>query len=310
MQANPVVKFIRVHIVYIAFVILTIVFSFLSPQFASTANAMNIMRQASLLLIVACGMTFTIISGEIDLSVGSIAALAGLSAALFMQSGSGPILAFGGALLIGALFGAANGFFTAKMGIPSFLVTLGSMEIARGIAMSITDTRPVVIYQQSFSANLATLQIGQVQIFTVWALLIAFISFVVLHKSKFGRHVYAVGGNPVAARFSGVNTVKIKLITLMLNGVLAAFTGLLLAARMGAARPNVGATMNLDAIAAVILGGASMAGGKGVILGTITGVLIFSVINNGLIMIGLNPHIQMAVKGAVIIAAVIFTDKT
>ena len=273
-----------------AFIALIVFFSFASPVFFTPANLSNIGRQTALVSIVAVGMTFVIVAGEFDLSVGSTLALAGVVAALAMK-GIAPSLVVGAAaaLLTGAGIGFVNGLLATRLRIPSFLITLGSLSITRGIVLLITDTRPVVITNPTYFRVFGEGQLLGVPTPIVWTIIVIAGGIAGLHFSSFGRKVYAAGGNPVAALYSGIRVDRVKIAALTLAGTLAGLAGLVLSARSHAARPDVGAGFELDAITAVILGGAALSGGRGTIVGAIIGSLIIGILNNGLVLIGVDP---------------------
>ena len=304
---NLVVSKLRTHAVsaegflVIVFVFLIIFFSTVSPFFLSFANFENIGRQTALVSIVAVGMAFVIISGEFDLSVGSTMALAGVAAAIAMRS-IAPFWLVGlvAGLGTGAIVGLVNGYLTTRLRIPSFLITLGSLSIARGIVLLVTDTRPVIISNQAYFKIFGEGHFLGLPTPIAWTILIIALGIVVLHYSSFGREVYAAGGNATAARYSGINVDRVKVIGLTLAGTLAGFAGLILSARSHAARPDVGAGLELDVITAVILGGAALSGGRGTIFGALIGSLIIGILNNGLVLIGVDPSLQIVVKGLII----------
>ena len=304
---NFVVTKMRTHAVsaegflVIAFVVLIIFFSIVSPFFLSFANFENIGRQTALVSIVAVGMAFVIISGEFDLSVGSTMALAGVVAAIAMR-GIAPFWLVGlvAGIGTGAIVGLVNGYLTTRLRIPSFLITLGSLSIARGIVLLVTDTRPVIISNQAYFKIFGEGHFLGLPTPIAWTILIIALGIVALHYSSFGREVYAAGGNATAARYSGINVDRVKVIGLTLAGTLAGFAGLILSARSHAARPDVGAGLELDVITAVILGGAALSGGRGTIFGALIGSLIIGILNNGLVLIGVDPSLQIVVKGLII----------
>ena len=284
-----------------AFFALIVFFSFASPVFFTPANLSNIGRQTALVSIVAVGMTFVIVAGEFDLSVGSTLALAGVVAALAMK-GIAPSLVVGAAaaLLTGAGIGFVNGLLATGLRIPSFLITLGSLSIARGIVLLVTDTRPVVITNPTYFRVFGEGQLLGVPTPIVWTIIVIAGGIAGLHFSSFGRKVYAAGGNRVAALYSGIRVDRVKIAALTLVGTLAGLAGLVLSARSHAARPDVGVGFELDAITAVILGGAALSGGRGTIVGAVIGSLIIGILNNGLVLIGVDPSLQIVIKGLII----------
>ncbi|MDE0389554.1 MAG: ABC transporter permease [Rhodospirillales bacterium] len=291
--------------IYIAFVILIIVFSVSSPFFLTLSNFENIGRQTALVSIIAVGMTFVIVSGEFDLSVGSVLALAGVTSAIAMRLFADHW--FMGALIgiaTGGLVGFVNGLLTVQFRTPSFLITLGSLGIARGFAMMLTDTRPIVITNEPYFKIFGEGHVLGVPVVIAWTAVLMVAGGILLHFSTFGRKVFATGGNITAARYSGISTYRIRIATLTLTGLLAGFAGVVLSARSHAARPDVGAGLELDVITAVILGGAALSGGRGTIAGALVGSLIIGIVNNGLVLVGVDSSLQIAIKGFIIWIAV------
>lgn len=301
----------RDYIVYLAFIGVIIYFSVtLHDQgFVSTDNLLNIIRQTAMISLMGLAMTFVISTGEIDLSVGSIAALSSLTAALTIQAGFGMIGGVAVGLGTGLLVGLVNGLLVTKLAIPSFLVTLGTMGTVAGLAMWITDTAPVPIVDATFNFVFGSGDIGPIPILLVWTVLATIIAHFLLRKTSFGRQTLATGGNESAARFSGVKTQRIKLLVFLGSGFMAGFAGLLYAGRMHAGRFTFGEGDELSVIAAVILGGTSLFGGVGTVIGTVIGSLMIGTINNGLIIMGLDVSQQMMIKGLIIILAVAFGKK-
>ncbi len=309
MRTADVLARLRPYALYAAFLLLILAFALLSPVFFTQGNFANIGRQTALVSIMAVGMTMVIVTGEIDLSVGSTLALAGMIAALAMQVENFWVVGALAGLGMGALVGLVNGVLTTRLLIPSFIVTLGTLGVCRGIAMVITGTAPVLISNRSFADIF-----GQGYLFGIPApicltiLTLAF-GIYLLHLTKFGRKLYAVGGNPTAARYSGINVANVKTIAFILTGIGAGLAALVLAAYGEAARPDSGVGLELDVIAAVILGGTSLFGGRGTIIGTLIGSLIIGILNNGLVLIGVDSSWQIAIKGAIIIFAVAFSER-
>ncbi len=301
----------RPYGVLLALIALVIFFSIQSDVFFTSANLQNIGRQTTLVTIMAVGMTFIIISAEIDLSVASILKLSGVSAALFMHHFSDNW--FLGAMVgiaVGAFIGLINGLLTTKLGIPSFLVTLGMLGVAKGIAFVVTDTAPVLVESRPFWAVFYEGSIAGIPVPILWTIVALIVGGVLLHFSTFGRKVYATGGNATAARYSGINTDRTKILCFVFTGVLAGLASLIFAAQGHAARPDFADGLELDVIAAVILGGTSLFGGRGSIIGTLIGSLIIGVLNNGLVLIGVSSSWQIAVKGFIIILAVALSKRS
>ncbi len=272
--------------------------------FYSQRNLINVLRQVSSNACLAFGMTFAIITGGIDLSVGSILALSGtLSAGLIVKSGFTVPQAVITAIIIGTCLGLFNGFMIAKTTIPPFIVTLAMMQIARGAAYIYSNGQPIRAMIKEYQI-IGTGYIGPIPLPVVYMLVFLVICVILLSKTRFGRHVYAVGGNDKAAIFSGVNVARTKMLVYTMSGFLAAFTGVVLCARMASGQPTAGQAFEMDAIAATVLGGTSMSGGVGKIGSTFIGVLIIGVLNNGLNLLGLNSFWQQIAKGVVILLAV------
>jgi ribose transport system permease protein len=295
----------RRYIIYIGFVVVFLLFSVLLYEdgFLTANNLLNIGRQTATITVIAVAMTFVIAAAEIDLSVGSIAGLSSVCAAMAISQW-GLLAGILAGLAVGAVVGAINGGLVAFLSIPSFLVTLGTLGIASGVAMWITASAPQPILDATFNLVFGGGNIGPVPGLIVWSLLAVALGAVVLTKTRFGRQVLATGGNRTAAEFTGVNTRRIKFSVLMLSGVVASLAGLLYAGRLETGRFQWGAGDELSAIAAVILGGTSLFGGSGSVVGTLFGALLIGLINNGLILAGLDTSQQQVVRGGIIILAV------
>ena len=301
----------RRYIVYVAFVAVFFYFSvtLYDEGFLSTNNLLNIARQTAMIAIMAVAMTFVIGAAQIDLSVGSVAALSALISALAMQAGLGMFGGIIAGLGTGALIGLINGLLITQIAIPAFLVTLGMMIITKGLALWVTDTAPVPILNESFTFLFGSGDLGPIPVLLVWMVVIGIIGHVLLRKTAYGRRTLAVGGNEKAAEFSGVHVKRIKLLVMVGSGMLAGLAGMLYAGRMYSARFTFGEGDELSVIAAVILGGTSLFGGTATVIGTIFGALMIGMINNGLIIMGLDVSQQMVVKGLIIILAVAFGKK-
>ncbi len=300
----------RPYMLYVAFAILLVIFSLASPWFLSLDNFLNIGRQTALVSIIAIGMTFVIIARQIDLSVGSTLALSGMCAALAMSHVAdnwlvGAVAGTGA----GALVGLINGVLTTRLAIPSFLVTLGSLSAARGLALMLTNTKPVIITNETYFAIFGEGYFAGMPAPIAWTVMAVIVGVLLLHFSVYGRQIYAAGGNPTAALYSGINIKRVTTLAFVLTGMLAGLAALVLSARSHAARPDVVQGLELDVIASVILGGCSLFGGRGFILGTLLGSLIIGTLNNGLVLIGVSSSLQLVIKGAIIVAAVAFTRR-
>ncbi|WP_407267823.1 ABC transporter permease [Radiobacillus sp. PE A8.2] len=301
----------RDFIVYLAFVTVFLFFAITigDQGFLTISNISNIIRATTMITIMATAMTFVIASGEIDLSIGATVAFAALCTSLAMQAGLGLIGGIVSGLLAGVLIGSINGFLTTIVAIPSFLVTLGMMQLVRGVAMWMTDTSPVPVNNENFLKIFGTDSIGPIPTLVIWSVSVLFIGHILLKKTSFGRKILATGGNSISASYSGVNTKKVKFYALIISGIGAAIAGMLYSGAMQSARYTFGQADELTVIAAVILGGTNLYGGRGSVAGTIAGSLLIGTINNGLIIIGLSVSQQMVISGAIIILAVAFGKK-
>jgi ribose transport system permease protein len=299
------------YVVYIFFAVVLTFFAITigDKGFLSVTNLFNIARTTAMVTVIAVAMTFVISAGELDLSVGSTAALSALTCALVMQAGFPWPLAVLAGLASGLIVGSMNGFFVTVIGIPSFLVTLGMMQFIRGLDMRVTYTNPIAVTNKTFNTIFGSGSLFGIPSLVIWSVAVAVLGFVVLKYTGFGREILATGGNRMAAEYSGVKTRRIKFIAFLLSGAAAALAGLLYTGMMQTARFNFGEGAELMAIAAVILGGTSLFGGRGTIIGTFAGSLLIGTINNGLIIMGLDVSEQMMVAGGIIILAVAFGKK-
>ncbi len=303
--------YLQDYIVYIFFIAVLVFFSITigSEGFLTVTNMFNIARTTAMISIMAFAMTFVIACGELDLSIGSVAALSSLTCALTMQAGYPWWIAVVFALASGLVVGSLNGFFVTFVRIPSFLVTLGMLQLVRGVDMRVTYTNPVAIPSRTFNTLFGSGKLDGIPSLLLWSVAFAILGHAVLRYTTFGRQILATGGNRLAAEYSGVKTRRIKFYAFLLSGAAAAFAGLLYSGMMQTARYNYGDGDELSAIAAVILGGTSLFGGRASIIGTFAGALMIGAINNGLIIMGLDVSEQMIVAGAIIILAVAFGRK-
>lgn len=300
----------RNNFIFVVLISLIIFFSIMSPFFLTFHNFANIGRQTSIVSIIAVGMTLVIIAGQIDLSVGSIFVLSGIASALVMQNlGNSWFLGALAAICVGIFCGFLNGIVTVTLKVPSFLVTLGMSGVARGVAMLVTETHPIIIANPTYFKIFGETRILGVPIAILWTLIIVMIGIFLLQRTVFGLRVFATGGNRQAARYTGVKTGQTIVYSFMVLGALVGFGALLFTGIAHAARPDLGVGLELDVIAAVILGGVNLFGGRGSIMGAIVGSLIIGIINNGLVLIGVAPSIQLIIKGIVIIVAVSLSKK-
>jgi ribose transport system permease protein len=258
--------------------------------------------------VIAVGMTYVISCAEIDLSVGSVAGLASVVTAMAVANW-GVVAGVIAGLLVGAVVGSINGGLVAGLGIPSFLVTLGMLGIAFGMAQWITDSAPQPILSYAYNLAFGSGNLGPFPGLVVWMAIFVAVGAIVLSKTRFGRQVLATGGNRMAAEFTGINTKRIKFEVLLISSMVAAFAGMLYAGRLQSGRFQWGQGDELSAIAAVILGGTSLFGGAGSVIGTLFGALLIGLINNGLILAGLDASQQQVIRGAIIILAVALARK-
>ncbi len=281
------------------------VFPATSSSFLTPKNLFNILRQISTNMLLACGMTMVIILGGIDLSVGSIIALSGvISAGCVARYGLPIPVALLVGVLIGLVIGSVNGGIIAFTTIPPFIVTLATMNVARGLAKVYTGGSPVRVVTKEWQF-LGAGYIGPVPVPVIIMIVVVIITAFIMNRTKMGRHIYAVGGNAQAAVFSGIKVSKVKFFVHAFSGVMAGLAGIILASRMYSGQPTAGEGAEMDAIAAVVVGGTSMSGGSGKIGGTVIGALIIGILNNGLNLLNVNSFWQDVVKGIVILLAVL-----
>ncbi|HZH60884.1 MAG TPA: ribose ABC transporter permease [Metabacillus sp.] len=296
----------------IALFVLVLIISIMNSKFLSMYNILNVFRQVSINGLIAFGMTFVILTGGIDLSVGAILALTGMVLGLMIASGTPDLIAIPLVLLLGALLGWFNGVLISKIKLQAFIVTLATMTMFSGITMIISDGIPAMgITENSpllnfFSqGDILGIPFPMIVLLVVFALLL-----ILLKKTVFGRGVYAIGGNEEVARLSSLPTDRIKTSVYIISGVMSALAGVILTSRLSSSQPTAGSGFELDAIAAVVIGGTSLAGGRGRLFGTLIGVLIIGVLNNGLNIIGVSAFYQQFIKGLVILLAVILDRKS
>lgn len=289
----------------LALVAICAVLTLVEPNFLSSANLINVVRQVSISGILTMGVTFVLLTGGVDLSLGSVVALAGVSAGLAAQS-TGPMpvtLGFGAAVVVGALCGAANGWVITKARVAPFIVTLGMLTAARGLALVASGGRPVSNLAPDFIAVARTTVLGIPVLVLIFAAVAGSV-YIFLRYFRWGRYIYAIGGNEHAARASGLNVAGGKLLAYVLCGSAAGLAGALLAARTTTGQPNAGVGYELDAIAAAVIGGISLSGGVGRVSGAVLGVLLIGVISNGLDLLGVPSYYQLIVKGVIVVTAV------
>ncbi|WP_035294441.1 ribose ABC transporter permease [Clostridium sp. KNHs214] len=293
----------------VVFLILCVAIAIIEPRFLSVSNIRNVFTQVSVNAILAIGMTFVILTGGIDLSVGSILAISGAVAAVIIKSTGNVFLAVVAALALGAVVGLVNGIIISRGKIQAFIATLATMTIFRGVTYVFTNGKPISGLGKSFGFIGNGRLLDQIPVPVIFTIVVFVIAFYILSQTRYGRYLYALGGNEDSARLSGINTIKIKNMVYVISGIAAALSGIIVTSRIGSASPNAGSGFELDAIAAVVLGGTSLAGGEGTVTGTIIGALIIGVLNNGLNLMNVSPFYQSIVKGIVILLAVLMDRK-
>jgi ribose transport system permease protein len=295
----------RQNIIYIGFVGIFIFFAVTLGHkgFLDTNNLLNIVRQTAPIAIMAVAMTYVLAAGEIDLSIGAVAGLASVAAAMAMDIGGVPLGILAG-FATGLIVGVINGVISTRIGIPTFLTTLAMMGVAKGTSMWVSSTKAIPILSDGYNWFFGGGYIGPLPVLLFWMLIAAAIGHVVLRRTTFGRWVLATGGSETAARYSGVNTRNIKFKVLIISSFAAAIAGMLYAGRFQTGRFQLGEGDELSVIAAAVLGGTSLFGGKGTVIGSIMGALMIGLINNGLILAGLEFSQQLIARGAIIILAV------
>lgn len=290
--------------------ILIVIVSILNPSFLEPLNILNLLRQVAINALIAFGMTFVILTGGIDLSVGAILALSSALTAGMIVSGLDPILAIVVGCILGGMMGMVNGFLITKGKMAPFIATLATMTIFRGLTLVYTGGNPITglgdnyLFQLFGRGYFLGIPVPAITMIVTFVLL-----YIVLHKTPFGRKTYAIGGNEKATLISGIKVTKVKIMIYSLSGLFAALAGAILTSRLNSAQPTAGTSYELDAIAAVVLGGTSLSGGKGRIFGTLIGALIIGTLNNGLNLLGVSSFYQMVVKGIVILIAVLLDRK-
>lgn len=291
-------------------VVLSAVLSAATPNFLTSNNLFSVLRQVTYSGLLAFGMTFVILIGGIDLSVGAILALVGIITASLIQTGMDPILASCIGILLGAACGAVNGLLVSVGRIAPFIATLATMILFRGIAQEYSQSKPITINIDGFFNDIGSGYLfNTVPTPVVLMLAVYFVLWFVLKKTRFGRHVYALGGSEDVARISGLKVRSLKLWVYTLSGMLSAVAALVVTSRLSSASPNAGVMYELDAIAAVVLGGTSLSGGRGWLFGTLVGVVLLGVLSNGLNLLNVSANYQLIIKGAVILFAVLLDRK-
>jgi len=303
---NYILKKYGLFIVLFATVIML---SLISDVFFTAENLMNVVRQISINGILAVGMTFILLTGGIDLSIGALMAVAAVIAASIVKPYPALVLpAVLVAVLASGTLSAISGLVVSKLKVAPFIATLAMTTVARGIALIYTDGRPIMIMSDSFLV-IGKGYLGPIPILVIILIVVIVIASVILNKTNFGRYIYAIGGNANAALVSGVNVSRVTLWVYIINGILCGLAGIMLASRIGSGQPNSGTGYEIDAIAAVVIGGTSLLGGVGSLAGTVAGVLIIGIINNGLNLLNVSSYYQQIVKGLIIVGAVILDQR-
>ncbi len=283
---------------------LGIIWSIMNPQFLSPQNISNILRQASYTAIAAVGMTMVIIIGEIDLSAGSLVCAAGLVSAFVCKSTNNVFLAVLAGIATGAVVGCFNGVLCAIGKLPGFIASLSSMTILRGLAYIITGGNSVTWSNDNFT-KIGTGHVWVIPIPVIIMIVVIVFGVLLTTKTRFGKYIYAVGGNVEASRWSGIPVNKIKILVYVIMGVLTSIAGIIITTRLGSGQPSAGLNFEMDCITAAVVGGTSMAGGRGKILGTIVGVILLTVLVNGMTLVGMNTYWQQVFKGVIIVVSVL-----
>ena len=279
--------------------------SFASPYFFTADNALGVAQAFSLTVIAAIGQTMAIITGGIDLSVGSVLALSGLSTGMLLATGVPLVPAVITGLIVGMIFGACNGFLITRVGLPPFIATLGMLSIGRGLVYVFTKGYPVTVPRgEELLLQVGQGYVGIVPVPVIIMLVSTVVATIFLSKTTQGRYIYAVGGNEEAARLAGINVSRVKMFVYIMSGVLAAVSGIILLSRLVSAQPSAGLGFELPVIPAAIIGGTSLVGGEGTALGAVLGAAIIGVLENGMVLLGVNTYAQQAVTGGVILLAV------
>lgn len=292
--------------IVIALIIMMAIFSIIDPIYLSYNNLIDIVDQSVINGLLAIGITYAIIAAGIDLSIGSIFAIVIVVVGDLLVRGVNPILAIVAGAIIGFILGAFNGLLITKLKLQPFIVTLGTMSAYRGLAYVITGGWPVLNIPDNFRTFLDGDLFGSIPVSVIILFAFAIVSHIILKYTKFGTYIYALGGNEEATRLSGVNVNRIKIYTYAFCGVAAALSGMILLARLGSGEPTAGQSYELNAIAAAAIGGASLAGGKGNILGTLLGALLLSALKVGLVVVGVDAFWQYIATGAIIVVAAYF----
>lgn len=295
----------------IGLILFSAIVAVINPRFLSVANILNVFRQSSINAVIAIGMTFVILTGGIDLSVGSILAFCGAVSAAMLSSGINPVLSLLVALVLGLFFGIVNGVLVSVMKLQAFIVTLVTMTFLRGATLVFTNGKPITVNDGgALFENIGGGYLFNIPIPIYITLILFVVGHYILTNTRFGRYTYAIGGNEEATKLSGIKVNNIKIWIYGISGVLAALAGIITTSRLFSAQPTAGTGYELDAIAAVVLGGTSLAGGVGKITGTALGAIIIGVLGNALNLLDVSSYYQMMIKAAVILIAVLIDKKS
>ena len=308
MNKKKLINQINIYRSVLILLVICVFATILSPSFLSVTNLFNVFKQITVAGIVGCGMTFVILTGGIDISVGSILGLSGVLASGVLASTGNTAVAVAVSLTVGIACGAVNGFFVSVCGIPPFISTLGMMTLLRGVILVYTKGSPIPIKSDAYKF-FGKGSIAGIPVPVIILIIVFLLAHYILTQTSYGRSVYAVGGNREAARLSGIRVKTSEFLVYTLNGLMCGMAGLILTARLGSAQSTSGTGIEMDAIAAVILGGTSLSGGVGFVLPTVVGAMIMGIIDNILTLMNVNPHATNIVKGAVILIAVLVDKK-
>ena len=308
MNKKKLINQINIYRSVLILLVICVFATILSPSCLSVTNLFNVFKQITVAGIVGCGMTFVILTGGIDLSVGSILGLSGVLASGVLASTGNTAAAVAVSLVVGVACGAVNGFFVSVCGIPPFISTLGMMTLLRGVILVYTKGSPIPIKSDAYKF-FGKGSIAGIPVPVIILIIVFLLAHYILTQTSYGRSVYAVGGNREAARLSGIRVKTSEFLVYTLNGLMCGMAGLILTARLGSAQSTSGTGIEMDAIAAVILGGTSLSGGVGFVLPTVVGAMIMGIIDNILTLMNVNPHATNIVKGAVILIAVLVDKK-
>lgn len=308
---NLILQMLKVNMgILCVLVIIAVGLTFLTPNFMTGSNIISVMRQISNNIFLALGMTLVIILGGIDLSVGNIVAMTGtLTVGLFVTNGLSIPAAIISGLLLGGIMGFFNGMIIANFKVPAFIVTLATMNIAKGVAYIYSGGQSTRVTDEAYALIGTGYLFGLIPLPVVYMIILIIVFSVILNKTRFGTYVYAVGGNRESAKLSGVPIKKVEVMVFTISGLLAAFAGIVLSSRMYSGQPKAGEGYEMDAIAACVLGGISMAGGVGRVSGTVLGAMVIGIISNGLNLVGLSSFWQLVVKGIIILVAIIIDSQ-